>query len=163
MPENKQFKIKRIYNFTSSPTFRRLDLGASNDYSYQVKEFRVYPADYISNASLSGVLTLAKDTGIEPGSPSFKNTNEFAWANYSITNNNVIPAPGVVQGVVTSHTELIDDEVYFDSDIYLSVVNEIGTMDVNYFIKIIEFTVRPAVGALIMQSQYGQRRSLLQG
>lgn len=135
-----------------NPGHKRIQVGWPDaTYSYAIVEFRVYPSNAKVNSSLHGTLTLAKDDTLEPAEPSFKDSNQLAW---SSSINGIAPAITGPLGV--TEFSLIDDENYFDRNIYLHTVDEVGTQDVNYFIKLAEFRTKPDVGAIVMLKQMGQ-------
>lgn len=135
-----------------TPAHKRIQVGWPDaTYSYAIVEFRVYPSNAKVNSSLHGTLTLAKDDTVEPAEPSFKDSNQLAWS----SSYNGITA-GLTGPLNTTEVSLIDDENYFDRNIYLHTVDEVGTQDVNYFIKLAEFRTKPDVGAIVMIKQYGQ-------
>ena len=161
-------QLRRTFNMSgklpsagkSVPTHKRIQVGwPKADYSYAIVEFRVYPSNTNVNAQLAGTLTLAKNDSLEPGSPNMDDTNQLAWSTYN--QHHGVP-PGVGEANVISESGLIDDENYFDRNIYLHGVDEQGTQDINYFIKLAEFRTKPDVGAIVMLRQYGQLRSMEQ-
>lgn len=163
---NKNFKVNRIFNMsgklpintTRAPVHKRIQVGwPKATYSYAIVEFRVYPSAMGTNTQLNATLTLAKDDSLDPTNPNMDNTNELAWATFNARQ--PVP-PGVGEGLVTSETGLIDDENYFDRNIYLHGCDEVGTQDLNYWIKLAEFKTRPDVGAIVMLRQFGQLKSM---
>ena len=159
-------QLRRIFNMsgkvpnagTSTPTHKRIQVGwPKADYSYAIVEFRVYPSNTNVNAQLNGTITLAKDDNLDPSTPNMDNTNELAWATYNQQQG--VP-PGIGESLTISTTGLIDDENYFDRNIYLHAVDEAGTQDINYWIKLAEFRTKPEVGGIIMLRQFGQLRSM---
>ena len=162
----KNFEVNRIFNMsgkipittTRTTGHKRIQVGwPKADYSYAIVEFRVYPSEMGTNTQLNGIITLAKDDTIDATNPDFDNTNELAWASFN--NRQGVP-PGVGEGLVTSETGLIDDENYFDRNIYLHACDEFGSQDVNYWIKLAEFKTKPDVGAIVMLRQFGQLKSM---
>ena len=160
MSKSKKPVLRRVFNMTgripnggaSTPSHKRIQVGwPKADYSYAIVEFRVYPSNTAVNSSLHGTLTLAKDDSIEPATPNFDNTNELAWS----SSYNGITA-GLTGPLSIDEVSLNDDENYFDRNIYLHAVDEVGTQDINYFIKLAEFRTKPDVGAIVMLRQYGQ-------
>jgi len=142
----------------STPGHKRIQIGwPKADYSYAIVEFRVYPSNMVGgiNSALHGTITLAKDDTLEPASPDFSNTNELAWSS-SING----LSPGITGPLGVTEFSLNDDENYFDRNIYLHTVDEVGTQDVNYFLKIAEFRTKPDVGAIVMLRQFGQLKSM---
>ena len=153
--------LRRIFNMSgtmpsqgmSTPGHKRIQVGWPDaNYSYAIVEFRLWPGDTKNVANLAGVLTLAKEDSLEPGQPSFKDSNQLAWSTYNQVVETSLPTLGVHQ----YENQLVDDENYFDRNIYLHTVDELGTQDINYWIKLAEFETKPDVGALVMVKQYGQ-------
>lgn len=168
MARKDKFKLRRIFNMsgkldnagTSTPTHKRIQVGwPKADYSYAIVEFKVYPSNTNVGCQLNGTITLAQDRDIDPSTPNMDNTNELAWATY---NQHQGSPPGIGESSTISISELIDDENYFDRNIYLHASDEVGTQDINYWIKLAEFDSKPAVGAIVMMRQYGQMRSMEQ-
>lgn len=165
---SKKPQLRRTFNMSgklpsggkSVPTHKRIQVGwPKADYSYAIVEFRVYPSNTNVNCQLNGTITLAKDDNLDSSTPNMDNTNELAWATYNQRQG--VP-PGVGESLTISKTELIDDENYFDRNIYLHAADEQGTQDINYWIKLAEFRTKPDVGAIVMLRQYGQLRAMQQ-
>lgn len=166
MARKDKIKLNRIFNMSgklpnagkSVPTHKRIQVGwPKANYSYAIVEFRIYPSNTNVNAQLNGTITLAKDNDLDPTTPNMKNTNELAW--YTYNQQQGVP-PGVGESLVISTNGLIDDENYFDRNIYIHASDEQGTQDMNYWIKLAEFKTKPDVGGIVMLRQYGQLRAL---
>ena len=163
-----RFKLRRIFNMSGkvdsagqgTTAHKRIQVGwPKADYSYAIVEFRLLPTVADVACQQNGTITLAKDDNIDAANPNMDNTNELAWSTY---NQHMAFPPGAGEAPVISQSSLIDDENYFDRNIYLHLVDQKGTQDMNYWIKFAEFASTPDVGAIVMLRQYGQMRSMEQ-
>jgi len=153
-------KEKRIFNMSgrlADGEHRKLQIGQMHmETAFVVLDFKVWPTNTSTNSQLNGTLTLKGDDSIVPSTPSFKDTNQFAWCSYNVSDPNVHPGVGVQPAFVITQSTHIDDEKYFAQDIHVHGDDSAQSQGINYWIKIAEFSTPPDVGSLIQLRQFGR-------
>ena len=128
------------------PVHRRLHVGTLEAGKiYAVLDFKVYPSQVNLVASIHGTLTFGEDDTIEPKTPDFSHTGQFAWSSYCTEVG--------LAGQNLSQSRHIDDEKYFAKDLNLHVVDETGGQDVNFYVKIAEFDASDDVSSIVQMIQ----------
>lgn len=154
-------KKVRTFNMTgkvgdivrSTPTSKRLHIGDMRSGKvYAVLDFRVYPSNTYTPAALNGTLTMKEDSTTDPVNPDFSNTGEIAWSQY----NQEAPHSGIGAGYQVSQSRHRDDEKYFAKDVILTVTDETGTQDINYYVKIAEFDATEDVSSIVQLNQFAE-------
>jgi hypothetical protein len=145
----------RIEGLTrSTPKSKRLHVGDMRSGKvYAVLDFRVYGGDMYTACQLNGTLTMKEDSSTDPRLPDFSNTGEIAWSSY----NQALALDGVgLTNLNISETSHRDDERYFAKDVILTVTDEEGTSDVNYYVKIGEFDAGADVSSIVQLNQFAE-------
>ena len=138
----------------STPKSKRLHIGdMSSGKVYAVLDFRVYPADTYTGCQLNGTLTMKEESTTDPRTPDFSNTGEIAWSSYNQTLANTGVGNTNLNISETSHR---DDEKYFAKDVILTVTDEEGTQDINYYVKIGEFDSSADVSSIVQLNQFAE-------
>ena len=120
---------------------------------YAVLDFRVYPSDLHTEAMLNGTVTMKENAVTDPVNPNFNDTGEIAWSSF----NQTMASSGIgATSLVISETSHRDDERYFAKDIILTVTDEEGTQDVNYYVKVGEFDSASDVSSIVQLIQFSE-------
>jgi hypothetical protein len=155
-------KKVRTFNMTgriggitrSTPKSKRLHIGDMRSGKvYAILDFRVYPGDTYVASQLNGTLTMKEDPNTDPRVPDFGNTGEIAWSSHNQTLANTGVGVTNLNITETSHR---DDERYFAKDVVLTVTDEEGTSDINYYVKIGEFEAAEDVSAVVQLIQFSE-------
>jgi hypothetical protein len=138
----------------STPQSKRLHIGnMKSGKVYAVLDFRVYPGDTYTGCQLNGILTMKEDTTTDAKNPDFGNTGEIAWS----TCNQTLANTGVGNtNLNISEMRHRDDEKYFAKDLVLTVTDEEGTSDINYYVKIAEFAAPEDVSSIVQLVQFSE-------
>jgi len=155
-------KQVRTFNMTgkfediarSTPKSKRIHIGnMRSGKAYAILDFRVYPGSMYTPCQINGTLTMKEDTGTDPLNPDFSNTGQIAWSSFNQTYANT----GVgVTNLNISQARHRDDERYFAKDVVLTVTDEEGTSDINYYIKVAEFDTPDDVSSIIQLIQFSE-------
>jgi len=138
----------------STPKSKRLHIGDMRSGKvYAVLDFRVYGGDMYTACQLNGTLTMKEDSNTDPRLPDFSNTGEIAWSSY----NQALALDGVgLTNLNISETSHRDDERYFAKDLHLTVTDEEGTNDVNYYVKVGEFDTPADISSIVQLVQFSE-------
>jgi len=138
----------------STPTSKRLHIGDMRSGKvYAVLDFRVYPGDTYTACQLNGTLTMKENSSTDPRTPDFSDTGEIAWSSY----NQALALDGVgLTNLNISKCSHRDDEKYFAKDLILTVTDEEGTQDINYFVKIGEFDSTEDISSIVQLVQFSE-------
>ena len=120
---------------------------------YAVLDFRVYPSQTNVNTQLNGTLTYKERAATEPQNPDFGSTSEIAWSSYN--QHQGVP-PGVGESLDISETSHKDDERYFAKDLHIYAVDEQGTQDINYYVKVGEFDTPADISSIVQLIQFSE-------
>jgi len=155
-------KQVRTFNMTgkiggiarSIPKSKRLHIGDMRSGKvYAVLDFRVYPSSTYTEAALNGTLSMKEDATVDPLTPNFSNTGEIAWSTHNQTKSGF----GVGEDtLIISETGHRDDEKYFAKDIILTVTDENGTQDINYYVKVGEFDTPADISSIVQLIQFSE-------
>ena len=155
-------KEVRTFNMTgkmqdvarSTPKSKRLHIGDMRSGKvYAVLDFRVYPTNTYVEAALNGTLTMKEEAATDPLNPDFSNTGEIAWSTYNQTKANT----GVGEDtLIISQSRHRDDERYFAKDLILTVTDEDGTQDINYYVKVAEFDTPEDISSVVQLVQFSE-------
>jgi len=155
-------KEVRTFNMTgkiggisrSTPVSKRLHIGDMRSGKvYAVLDFRVYPGDTYTACQLNGTLSMKEDATVDPRTPAFSNTGEIAWSSH----NQALALNGVgLTNLNISETSHRDDERYFAKDIILTVTDEEGTQDINYYVKVGEFDTPADISSIVQLIQFSE-------
>jgi hypothetical protein len=155
-------KQVRTFNMTgkipdltrSTPKSKRIHIGdMRGDKIYAILDFRVYPSDTYTAAQLNGTITMKEKATTDPRTPDFSDTGEMAWSTYNQTLANTGVGNTNLNISETSHR---DDEMYFKKDLHLTVTDEEGTQDINYYIKIAELDANSDVASIVQLIQFAE-------
>ena len=110
------------------------------------------PSGTPTNSDQYGIITMGKNDNVDPSSPDFSDQNQIAWAHHTVRQ--PVP-PGIAESVVISNYE-VNDEKMFAYDLWLHTEDVMGGKDVNWFLKIMRYSVGdvPASIASLRQYQY---------
>jgi hypothetical protein len=155
-------KEVRTFNMTgkmqdlarSTPQSKRLHIGDMRSGKvYAVLDFRVYPTNTYVEAALNGTLTMKEEAATDPLNPDFSSTGEIAWSTYNQTKANT----GVGEDtLIISQSRHRDDERYFAKDLILTVTDEDGTQDINYYVKVAEFATPEDISSVVQLVQFSE-------
>ena len=155
-------KKVRTFNMTgkiggitrSTPASKRLHIGDMRSGKvYAILDFRVYPGDTYTACQLNGTLSMKEDATVDPRTPNFNSSGEIAWSSH----NQTLANTGVgVTNLNITETGHRDDERYFAKDVILTVTDEEGTQDVNYFVKIGEFDTPEDISSIVQLVQFSE-------
>jgi hypothetical protein len=155
-------KKVRTFNMTgkiggitrSTPATKRLHIGDMRSGKvYAILDFRVYPGDTYTAAQLNGTLSMKEDATVDPRTPNFNSTGEIAWSSY----NQALALDGVgLTNLNISKCSHRDDERYFAKDIILTVTDEEGTQDINYYVKVGEFDTPADISSIVQLVQFSE-------
>ena len=120
---------------------------------YAVLDFRVYPSATNVNAQLNGTLTYKEVSSTEPQNPDFTSTSEISWSTHN--QHHGVP-PGVGEANTISESSFKDDERYFAKDLHIYTVDEQGTQDINYYVKIGEFDTPEDISSIVQLIQFSE-------
>ena len=136
----------------SVPQSKRLHIGDMRSGKvYAVLDFRVYSGDMYTACQLNGTLTMKVKSGTDPRLPDFSDTGEIAWSSY----NQALALDGVgLTNLNISETGHRDDEKFFAKDVILTVTDEEGTSDINYYVKVGEFEAGADVSSIVQLIQF---------
>lgn len=123
------------------------------DKIYRILDFRVYPSNTNVNCQLNGSITYKSISSTEPQNPDFSSTSELAWSTHNQQQG--VP-PGVGESLTISKSFHKDDERFFKKDLHLYTVDEQGTQDINYYVKIGEFDASADVASIVQLIQYAE-------
>ena len=145
-------KVENIVR--STPSRKRLHIGdMKSGKVYAVLDFRVYPSNTYTACQLNGTLSYKEDSTVDPLNPDFGSTGEVAWSSHNQTLANTGVGNTNVNITETGHR---DDERYFAKDLHLSVTDEEGTQDINYYVKIAEFDSADDVSSVVQLIQFSE-------
>ena len=153
MPEERIFTIRG--KNPAANTHRKIQLSSYDPKAqYLIMEFKIMPAGTALNADCYGIVTMGKNSNIDPSDPNFADQNQIAWAHHTVEQN--VP-PGVGQSSTISNFE-VNDEKIFAYDVWLHTEETKGAHAVNYFIKIRRYDVNDVAGSVasLRQFQYNQ-------
>ena len=136
----------------STPKSKRLHIGDMRAGKvYAILDFRVYPTDNYTAAQLNGTITMKEKATTDPRTPDFSDSGEIAWS----THNQTLANTGVGNtNLNISETSHRDDEKYFAKDVIVTVTDEEGTQDINYYVKIGEFDSGADVSSIVQLIQF---------
>jgi len=148
---------QRIYTIRgqngSATQHRKIQLSSYDaNAQYQIVEFKIMPSGTPTNSDQYGIITMGKNDNVDPSSPDFSDQNQIAWAHHTVRQ--PVP-PGIAESVVISNYE-VNDEKMFAYDLWLHTEDVMGGKDVNWFLKIMRYSVGdvPASIASLRQYQY---------
>ena len=153
MPEDRIYTIRG--QNPAGVTHRKIQLSSYDPKAeYQIIEFKLMPAGTAVNADCFGVITMGKNSSIDPSDPDFADQNQIAWTHHTVKT--PVP-PGVGESSVISNYE-VNDEKIFAYDVWLHTEEAKGAVAVNYFIKIRRYHVGDVTGSIasLRQFQYNQ-------
>jgi len=138
----------------STPKSKRLHIGDMRSGKvYAILDFRVYPGDCYLASQLNGTLTMKEDANTDPRLPDFSNTGEIAWSSH----NQTLALDGLgLTNLNITETKHRDDERFFAKDVILTVVDEEGTSDINYYVKVGEFDAPGDISAVVQLIQFSE-------
>jgi hypothetical protein len=138
----------------SIPVSKRLHIGDMRSGKvYVILDFRVYPGSTYAPCQLNGTLAMKTDASVDPLNPDFSNTGEIAWSSF----NQTLTDYGVGNSnLVISEAKHRDDERYFAKDVILTVTDEEGTTDINYYVKVAEFDTPADISSVVQLIQFAE-------
>jgi len=138
----------------STPSSKRLHIGdMKSGKIYRVLDFRVYAGSMYTPCQLNGILTMKTDATTDPLNPDFGNTGQIAWSSF----NQTLANTGVgVTNLNISQARHRDDERYFAKDLILTVTDEEGTTDINYYVKLAELDADADVSSIVQLIQFSE-------
>mgnify|MGYP005824921445 CR=1 FL=1 len=153
MPEERIFTIRG--KNPAANTHRKIQLSSYDPKAqYLIMEFKIMPAGSPQTCDLHGLITMGKNSNIDPSDPDFSDQNQIAWAHHSVRQ----PVPPGVGESVSFYNYEINDEKLFAYDVWLHTEDALGNNDVNFFLKIKRYSVGPQAGSIasLRQFQYNQ-------
>jgi hypothetical protein len=153
MPEDRIYTIRG--QNPAGVTHRKIQLSSYDPKAeYQIIEFKLMPAGTAVNADLHGIITMGKNSNIDPSDPDFADQNQIAWSHHTVKT--PVP-PGAGESSLISNYEVNDDKI-FAYDVWLHTEEAKGAHAVNYFIKIKRYYVSDVAGSIasLRQFQYNQ-------
>jgi len=153
MPEDRIYTIRG--QNPAGVTHKKIQLSSYDPKAeYQIVEFKLMPAGTAVNADCFGIITMGKNSNIDPSDPDFADQNQIAWSHHTVKT--PVP-PGVGEASLISNYE-VNDEKIFAYDVWLHTEEAKGAAAVNYFIKIRRYYVSDVTGSIasLRQFQYNQ-------
>ena len=158
--EKEIMPTERIYTIRgqnpATATHKKIQLSSYDPTAqYQIIEFKLMPAGTATNTNQYGILTMGKNDTIVPSDPDFADQNQIAWAHNSIRTSEP-PAIGESQSNMSNYE--INDEKIFAYDLWLHTQDRLAANAVNYFIKIMRYSVSEVAGSIasLRQFQYNE-------
>jgi len=153
MPEDRIYTIRG--QNPSGVTHRKIQLSSYDPKSeYQIVEFKIMPAGTAVNTDQYGIITMGKNSSIDPSDPDFADQNQIAWAHHTIRT--AVPPPVGESSQISNYE--VNDEKIFAYDVWLHTEDKLTSNPVNYFIKVKRYYVTDVTGSIasLRQFQYNQ-------
>jgi len=122
---------------------------------FQILDFRVVAAEPSATEGndISGILTMAENSAIDPSNPDFSDQEQIAWSHYARFLDAGAPAPGVDKSPIITTDKILDDK-WFNYDLWVNTEDAMANSAVNWFIKLAKFDTSDVAGSISSLRQY---------